>query len=583
MDPPRRASQAPAPPGAGFPSPLQDYARLNNKFVDDCTRLTFAVQQSVPEAVRRIVRDNWQKCLLGSEFHQAFILNASIHHATPSITQRAVRDFGRKMVAESAEELIKHFTTVDLDSIADVLLEKASDSFLDKCLAKRLLTIEAKPLVNALARAERLGYAPTDNIILEDRHERVVVQEAFPGAKVSIPTTAPPRPNPPPQVPTTQLQCNRCFRTFPYQAAFDYHTQKNVCSIAPPTSRGFAHSCAPCGQGFDRIEELGLHTESKVCSTKARPVTQTPVTNGFVPSQPRPTPTQPTPTQTQSLPRRAASIAASGTPSGSPIPSDPYAHLTPDKLEAMNEELQEAEAKYAPRFQEAELIADEKERRQKVEGLRNSFGTKQSMIRKKYGVRLRERRTKAEIQAERERLGIKRQEREMERSFISGSPAELASAAPKPKQPAAPRSSVGSGWTAANTPRADSIWQEHEAKRRRLDNTGEYRASPNGVDQTTPSRKLISATELGGGLAGSSATAELHDPTMPPQPAKAYEQSGARVQIHEPATNGHAKQATAAISVDDSSDDSSDDEDIPSTLPSRSTPQKSHLGTATAS
>src|SRR4051812_26286103 len=105
------------------------------------------------------------------------------------------------MVAESAEELIKHFTTVDLDSIADLLLEKASDRFLDKCLEKRLLTIEAKPLVNALARAERLGYDRTD-IILEDRHERVVVQEAFPGAPVSVPaastpTTAQPRPTQP--------------------------------------------------------------------------------------------------------------------------------------------------------------------------------------------------------------------------------------------------------------------------------------------------------------------------------------------------------------------------------------------------
>jgi hypothetical protein len=127
------------------------------------------------------------------------------------------------MVTESAEELIKHFTTTDLDSVADILLEKASDSFLDKCLAKRLLTIGAKPLVNALARAERLGYDHTDNIILEDRHERVVVQEAFPGAPATtVPATAQPRTSPSPQGPTAHLQCGLCFRTFPYQAAFDY-------------------------------------------------------------------------------------------------------------------------------------------------------------------------------------------------------------------------------------------------------------------------------------------------------------------------------------------------------------------------
>ncbi|KAK3352940.1 hypothetical protein B0T25DRAFT_543176 [Lasiosphaeria hispida] len=79
MDPPnRRQSQGPASPHTGFASPTQDYARLNSKFVDDCTRMTFAVQQSMPESVRRIVRDNWEKCLLGSEFHQAFIVSTRI-------------------------------------------------------------------------------------------------------------------------------------------------------------------------------------------------------------------------------------------------------------------------------------------------------------------------------------------------------------------------------------------------------------------------------------------------------------------------------------------------------------------------
>lgn len=91
MDPPRRASQTAAPPPAGFPSPLQDYARTNSKFVDDCTRLTFAVQQSLPESVRRIIRDNWQKCLLGSEFHQAFIVSRCLppSHSLPRILRAA--------------------------------------------------------------------------------------------------------------------------------------------------------------------------------------------------------------------------------------------------------------------------------------------------------------------------------------------------------------------------------------------------------------------------------------------------------------------------------------------------------------
>ncbi|CAP71528.1 uncharacterized protein PODANS_6_1140 [Podospora anserina S mat+] len=80
MDPPaRRTSHMPAQTSGGFPSPTLDHASANPKFVDDCTRMTYAIQQSLPEAVRRIVRDHWEKCLLGTEFHQAFIVSCISH------------------------------------------------------------------------------------------------------------------------------------------------------------------------------------------------------------------------------------------------------------------------------------------------------------------------------------------------------------------------------------------------------------------------------------------------------------------------------------------------------------------------
>ncbi len=253
-------------------------------------------------------------------------------------------------------------------------------------------------------------------------------------------------------------------------------------------------------------------------------------------------------------------------------------------MQEMNEELQAAEEKYQPRFAEANLIADEAQRKMRLEGLRNSFGTKQSMIRKKYGVRLRERRTKAEIQAEKERLGIKRAEKE--KATIA---AARADAAPRPAAP--------SGWTAANTPRANPGWEDHDAKRRRTDEAGGYQTPYRTLAHETPTRKTLSVSEMGGGLAGSAATAAMHDPTLPPpsQPSRVYEQSGARVEIHEPThpadarsrsesatptgsdaggANGHAPHRSGAdvrqpVVIDDddgSSDD--DDEDIPSTLPS---------------
>lgn len=281
-------------------------------------------------------------------------------------------------------------------------------------------------------------------------------------------------------------------------------------------------------------------------------------------------------------------------------------------MQSMNEELQAAELKYAPRFAEAEQIADETARRARIEGLRNSFGTKQSMIRKKYGVRLRERRTKAEIQAERERMGIKRAEKERAKASIGAqqrieSPATTAEPNPRPVG--------GSGWTAANTPRASSsAWEEHDAKRRRIDDSGGYQTPYKSTADETPTRKALSVSEVSGGPSGSSATAAIHDTALPPpsQPSRVYEQSSGRVEVHEPpktdksgraptvkpesrsqsatptgsdagAANGrsldesHAGEKRGRVAIDDDSSSSGDDEDIPSALP---THVRKSLGTS---
>jgi hypothetical protein len=122
-----------------------------------------------------------------------------------------------------------HFTAEALDEVAELIIGKASDSFLDKCLAKRLLTIEAKPLINALATAERLGYEPGD-IIQDEQHERVIPQEAYPGVAAATATNGPlPRVTQPPLTTEgrAQLQCMKCFRTFMHTSAFD-HVRKVV-------------------------------------------------------------------------------------------------------------------------------------------------------------------------------------------------------------------------------------------------------------------------------------------------------------------------------------------------------------------
>lgn len=244
----------------------------------------------------------------------------------------------------------------------------------------------------------------------------------------------------------------------------------------------------------------------------------------------------------------------------------------------MDADLKEAEKKFAPRFAEAYAIPDENERRIKIDGLRNSFGTKQSMIRKKYGVRLRQRRTKAEIQAEEERMGLenlkKKQKAAAQQAPASASASTSAGSAP-------PRP-AGSGWVAANAPRANAVWEEHEAKRRRMDASGTYQ---------TPTKSTLSVSEIGGGLAGVAATAETHDPTRPP-PASGYQTANSSGQSEEededesgsgsandemdvdeqpgsgPTSRPVQNNNTNNHNDDDDEDsDSSDDEDIPSTLP----------------
>lgn len=107
----------------------------------------------------------------------------------------------------------------------------------------------------------------------------------------------------------------------------------------------------------------------------------------------------------QSSPYRSSPGQASTPVSSQKFSSDdPYAHLKPSTRQKLEEELYQAELSYRPRFQEVNNIPDPNERLKRQEGLQNSFSTKQSIIRKKYGVRLRQRRTKAEIDAERERV-----------------------------------------------------------------------------------------------------------------------------------------------------------------------------------
>ena len=169
-------------------------------------------------------------------------LNVSIHHTSGQIIRRSIKDFGSRMVSEARNELVSLLSTHDYDDLASVILENASDSFLDQALEKRLRTIEARPLINALANAGRLGYDPSDIIEQDSKSERVI-----PGQPAGHPSGC---------TSDGRWNCTMCGRFFPAESAYKHHVNKKVCEKEPPNAKGFSHSCTYCGQCFTTIVGL---------------------------------------------------------------------------------------------------------------------------------------------------------------------------------------------------------------------------------------------------------------------------------------------------------------------------------------
>ncbi|KAI0012105.1 hypothetical protein F4779DRAFT_569409 [Xylariaceae sp. FL0662B] len=580
VDVPRKTSRSSSSQNhiQGFPSPRRDSQAETSKFSDDLSRLTHAIQQSVPGAVRRAVRDHWEKCLLGSDFHHAFLLNACIHHSNGLIIRRAIKDFGAKMIADGKHEVIAHFKTSDIDELVNDILSKASDYFLDMAMEKRLRTIDARSLINALARAERLGYENGD--VLDDHKEKVAA--ATPSMKQAQPTHIPQhqhKSNPPPSQAGRSpviLQCRLCWRKFHNTQPYEYHVQKQLCTKEPPNQDGFPFSCEHCGAGFVTKVGQQYHLANSVCGDHSTaPATPKAPVNSASPiniSSGTNSPIQPPigPSRFPATPSQyaAASVHLGSTPvetPGSIKEYDPYAHLNPSTLARLNEDLRQAELSYAPRFREAEAIADPNLRRVRVDNVQNSFSTKQSIIRKRYGVRLRMRRTRAEIEGERRRIG----------------------------------SLKHTGSFSQETP---------GAKRQRTDDGPTYSSSPAPQSGTEYKSNHLTVSDMNSaGLGGSSATAALSDPTVPASSLKqapaqqslsSYQRKGYRVSSHVPhssqvsptdtLTEGSTKpqspqnaqqrsgSANAPVVLDDDDDDDDDssesddsDGDIPANLPPR--------------
>lgn len=276
-------------------------------------------------------------------------------------------------------------------------------------------------------------------------------------------------------------------------------------------------------------------------------------------------------------PATQASPASASTPASQ---YDPYAHLSQEQIRSLQADLDAAEAYYTERNREASTIADPDARRAKLDSLSNSFSTKQSLIRKKYGVRLRMRRTKEEVQMERNRMSYKTpSELQAEMGIMDPS------IKPKPRgrRPKNGRpSSVGqvSGFNTpvqmstpepATTTLASSLAvpQNHPGIKDSNDvSMGNSKRSYTG-DGELPTAKRIAYAEMGGLGGDVTMEAETTDPTAQPAILEKQGEQGGASTADEPMMLDDSSTASGEEDDDDDDDSSSDDddEDIPAPLP----------------
>ncbi|CAK7262924.1 hypothetical protein SEPCBS57363_000304 [Sporothrix epigloea] len=264
--PPQRQSMEPAvtDPRGGLEHPFPVQISRQDQAKEEYWRLNSALVRCLPESLQCAVRQNWERCLNGTDFHQMFMLKSLLMVISPAAARSAFKEFGSKAVRSAKAEIVAHLRTSDIDKVAGQILAQASEKFLDAALDIRLRSIDAKRLVNALARAERLGYE-IDGVLAEPdpQRESAVLQELHQGLDQQQPlpvaTASPPR------------QCAVCSRLYTTESAYIDHVTNQVCMPRPVNGNGPALSCIDCGQSFEHACDLNHHTSKAACK-KAGPV-----------------------------------------------------------------------------------------------------------------------------------------------------------------------------------------------------------------------------------------------------------------------------------------------------------------------
>ncbi|EFY90981.1 hypothetical protein MAC_03097 [Metarhizium acridum CQMa 102] len=504
--------------GAVFPSPRVNETQLCNS--SQYVALAHLIQRTEPQVLRQVIRDYHEACLLGSEYHLAFIFNTAIHKAQRSTLTQMIAEFGPRLVQASKRQLLSHFTADDLDELADEIMSKASPNFLDRALARRLETIRARSLVNALAKAERLGYDVKD-----------VVEERKDGTEHVIPYLKT-------MDRVGKEICTHCGCNFNSWGALSHHMKTQVCGkytekdasvLIPALRKFYAEHVSAGASGATR------EPQSTPSSTQDQ-------------SRIRPAQLSSPAARFKAVNSSTAATMTPRTASAAGKNSDPYAHLSPEDRKRLEAELAHTESHYGALLRRAMLLP-QPEQDEETTKIKNCFNTKQSTTRRKYGVKLRERRTKAEIEAERERL-------------ITAPPEE--NLAQRQEASASQNGSVPAGKKSRINERGDSAPTSQPAISSPADD------SP---------RKRVRLADMGG-LGASAATAEHIDPTTTtaqdhstPQPQSAKESTSNVAKATPDAPVAATGACNDPMQLDDStdtedtdSDSEEEDGDIPAVL-----------------
>ncbi|TQV98472.1 hypothetical protein V2A60_007790 [Cordyceps javanica] len=402
-----------------FPSPNLQTPHLQ-AFQDAVTHAKNVMRAYEPAVLRQAIRELWETAVVGSDYHCSFLCSTMFHRAPPATLSRTVEQHGARLVKNSATQIAKHLKSEDLDSIAHLLMPKLSPEFLDKALSLRLESIQAQQLVNALGRAERLGYDVRDVVTGNQsgpaRHERVIPTAnpipAPPTSMVAAASRAPQTPQQaapsspathslPPDAEVIRLGiafCDRCNRPCGGPKALLSHQRSGLCGSQPVPLEKFGRQfCLFCGQRFVGNGGLLYHMNNRVCGQHTDDHADV-LMRLFRDAESVWRQKQPIGSAKSDRP-----VTSPSTPRAAEDNKDPYAHLEPNARLALEVALKRIEHQYAEGQKKAMHLPPDLQRAE-LARLKNLYSNKTSTTRKKFGIRLRERRTRAEIEHERGRL-----------------------------------------------------------------------------------------------------------------------------------------------------------------------------------